>query len=262
MGKITEDLKIYTHGSEKKQPIIFVHGFPYDNSMWSNQVEKLKENYYCVTYDIRGLGKSAVGSGQHTMETFTDDLFAVINEYNLIKPVLCGLSMGGYISFRALEREQEKFKAVIFCDTKPVADDNANKLRRCAGIKRIDTEGVEKFVKDFVPNCFSNGFITDNAVKYNYILEKAALSSPTGVKGALIAMLSRTDSTDFLPNISIPTLVISGEYDKLSTPEQMKAFTEKIPGAVFKVISNAGHMTPIENGDEFNGVMEDFLKNL
>jgi len=262
MGKISEDLRIYTEGNPENQAIIFIHGFPYDSSMWEQQIEALKQTHYCISYDIRGLGKSAVGNGQFTMETFADDVFAIIDDYKLERPVICGLSMGGYLSFRLLERDQNKFKAAIFCDTKPVADNNAGKLKRCASIKKIETEGVEKFVKDFIPTCFSLGFMKREAVKFNYIIEKAALASPLGVKGAQLAMLSRTDSVHFLPEIKIPVLVLSGEFDKMTSPEDMRAIADQIPGAAFKVIPDAGHMTPIENPDAFNKAIISFLQKI
>jgi pimeloyl-ACP methyl ester carboxylesterase len=262
MSKITEELKIYTEGNPSNQAIIFIHGFPYDSSMWKKQVEELKDNYYCVSYDIRGLGKSSVGSGQFTMETFVDDVFAIVEELKLDKPVLCGLSMGGYMSFRILERDQSKFRGVIFCDTKPEADDNPNKLRRSASIKRIETEGLEKFVKDFIPNCFSIGYIKNNSREYNYIIEKAALASPVGVKGAQLAMLSRTDSSEFIKEIKIPALVLCGEFDKMTTPDQMKKVAEAIPGSEFRIIPDSGHMTPIENPAEFNKAVLSFLSKI
>lgn len=77
--KINE-LSVYTTGNDNNQSIIFVHGFPYDHTMWNKQVDYFKEKYYCVTYDVRGLGNSLVGDGQYTMEKYADDLFAIISE--------------------------------------------------------------------------------------------------------------------------------------------------------------------------------------
>ena len=132
MQKTINDLNIYLDGDDKKQPIIFVHGFPFDHFMWDEQVKALGGDYYCIRYDIRGLGSSPAGDGQFTMEMFVDDLEKVIEELKLTKPILCGLSMGGYISLRAIERMQEKFSALILCDTKSAADDNEGKLKRAA----------------------------------------------------------------------------------------------------------------------------------
>ena len=77
--------------------------------MWEKQLNALSNDFYCVTYDIRGLGSSPVGDGQFTLEMFVDDLVGVVDELKLNKPVLCGLSMGGYIALRTIERNEEKF---------------------------------------------------------------------------------------------------------------------------------------------------------
>ena len=121
------NLAVFTEGNENNRTIIFVHGYPYDHFMWDEQVKELSKDFYCVSYDIRGLGKSPVGDGQFTIEMFVDDLEKIIDEMKLNNPVLCGLSMGGYISLRAVERMQDKFSALILCDTKSSADDNAGR---------------------------------------------------------------------------------------------------------------------------------------
>jgi Predicted hydrolases or acyltransferases (alpha/beta hydrolase superfamily) len=126
--------------------------------MWKAQIDELSKNYFCVTYDIRGLGESPVGDGQYTMESFVDDLEIIIDKLKLDKPVICGLSMGGYISLRALERMQDKFSATILCDTRSEADNNEGKLKRAAAIKRINTEGLAPFAKDFITNCFGDNY--------------------------------------------------------------------------------------------------------
>jgi len=147
-------LRVFTKGNKNNKPIIFVHGFPYDHTMWDYQIEVLKENYYCVSYDIRGLGQSYIGDGQYTMEAFVWDLFSIIDGLHVEQPILCGLSMGGYISLRAVEKEQNRFAGLILCDTKSAADNNDGKIVRSSAIDKINVEGVEDFVNDFVPKCF------------------------------------------------------------------------------------------------------------
>ncbi len=254
-------LSIYTSGNENNQPVVFVHGFPYNHTMWDKQIEYLSEEYFCVAYDIRGLGTSVVGDGQYTMEQYVDDLFSIISELNLNKPILCGLSMGGYISYRAVERNQNIFKSVILCDTKPVSDSDEIKLVRANKIKQINEEGVDAFVESFVPTCFSNGYQNSYAEKYNDIKSLSKTYNPIGIKGALIAMLSRCDSTSFLPQIKIPTLHLCGEFDSMTPPAMMKEVASKITNANFKVVPNSGHMTPIENSDFVNNAIEKFIRN-
>ncbi len=123
MKETINGLSVFLEGNNKNKSIIFLHGFPYDHTMWMAQINEFSKDYFCVSYDIRGLGESPAGNGQFTMESFVDDLEIIIDELKLDKPVLCGLSMGGYIGLRALERMQEKFSAAILCDTKSESDE-------------------------------------------------------------------------------------------------------------------------------------------
>ncbi len=240
-------MTIYQAGNNNHQAIIFIHGFPYDHFLWEDLISILKDNYFCVSYDLRGLGQAPEGDGQYTIESFVDDIEILIEEMKLNKPVLCGISMGGYISFRAIERMQDKFGAVISCDTKPEADDNAAKVRRAEGIKKINTLGVQKFVEDFVPTCFAESSIKKMGDKYLNILERSKTFSPLGVKGSLLAMSARTDTTNYLEKIKIPSLFVCGEFDKFTPPEQMKKYADKVSNSKFIIVPKVGHMSPAEN---------------
>ncbi|MCX6174533.1 MAG: alpha/beta hydrolase [Ignavibacteriales bacterium] len=253
-------LSVNTFGDENNQPIIFIHGFPYDHTMWENQINILKEKYFCVAYDVRGLGESYVGDGQYTMEAYVNDLFSIINELKLKGPILCGLSMGGYIALRSVERSMEIFKGLILCDTKSEADDDAAKLKRAAGINQINTEGLIKFVEAFVTNCFAEETPKEQEKMFLLTLFKAHKHDPIGVKGAFIAIMSRTDTTSFLHKINIPTLVLCGSFDKLTPPLVMRAMSEKIPRSEFAIIPRAGHMSPLENPECVNDLILGFLK--
>lgn len=253
-------LSVNIFGKSENKPIIFIHGFPFDYTMWDNQLKEFQNEYYCIAYDVRGLGESYIGDGQYTMEFYVDDLFSIINELKLEKPILCGLSMGGYIALRAVERNQENFSALILCDTKAEADDNINKLRRSFNINQINTEGVKKFVDNFLPNCFSDLTINENKELYESISNKCYKQNPIGVKGAIIAIMSRTDTSSFLPEIKIPTLILSGSFDKLTPPSLMRNIHEKIPNSEFAIIPRAGHMSPLENPQAVNDLIKGFLK--
>ena len=259
MQRAINNLNVFTDGDDKNMPIIFVHGFPFDHFMWDAQAKDLCEEYYCIRYDIRGLGSSPVGDGQFTMETFVDDLEKIIDELKLISPILCGLSMGGYISLRAVERMQEKFSALILCDTKSAADDNEGKLKRAAAIKQINSGDFDGFVESFVLNCFGKKFVEEKNTEFRKVVERSKTNSQLGVKGCLLAMAVRTDTTSTLSKINIPTLIICGTEDKLTPPEVMKAMGDKIPNSKFVMIDGAGHMTPIENPQIVNKSIKEFL---
>ena len=157
-----------------------------------------------------------MGDGQFTIEMFVDDLESVVDGLKLDKPVLCAFSMGGYISLRAMERIQNKFSGVILCDTKSEADDNAGKIKRASAIKQINSGDFENFIETFVLNCFGERFVKEENVEYRKVVERSKKNDPIGVKGCLLAMAGRTDTTESLSKINIPTLVICGSEDKLS----------------------------------------------
>jgi len=253
------DLAVFTEGNQNEKPIIFIHGFPYDHTIWDKQIDELKSNYFCVTYDIRGLGQSPIGDGQYTMESFVDDLETIINEQKLDKPILCGHSMGGYISLRAVERNESNYSGLILCDTRSSRDTDEGKIKRAEGIKKINTLGVKQFVNDFVPLCFAVKSITDSNEEYSLVLKKSLNSNALGVKGCILAMAGRTDTTSYLSRIKIPTLLLCGEDDRLTPPDVMELMAERIPGSQFEIVPGAGHMSPIENASFVNNQIKKFL---
>lgn len=259
MKQIINELSVFLYGINRTGSILFIHGFPYDHLMWKEQVEEFSKDYLCVSYDVRGLGESPAGDGQCTMEAFVDDLEIIVDELKLEKPVLCGLSMGGYISLRAMERIQNKFRALILCDTKSTADDNEGKIKRATAIKQINSGKFYEFIEAFVLNCFGEKFVRENNAEYKNVVDRSKQNNPIGVKGCLLAMAVRTDTTENLSKINIPTLVICGSEDKLSPPDVMKSMADKISNSKFVLIENAGHMTPIENPQAVNRAIRDFL---
>ena len=262
MGKYINDIAVSEYGDRQQVPIIFIHGFPYNSTMWEQQIKRLKEEYYCVAYDIRGLGETPPGYGQFTIEMFVDDLFAVIDGLGLDRPVITGFSMGGYITLRAVEREPDRFRGIILCDTKAEADDDAGKLKRANAIKSINTNGMETFASNFVPMTFSEDAPQRIPETYNTILEQAKAESPIGVKGSLLAMAARTDTTQSLGDIRVPTLLLVGEQDTLTPPSVMQQMHNRISGSEIILVPEAGHMAPLENPEVFTHSIEDFLTKL
>ena len=254
--------KIIKHSNKFDHSIIFVHGFPLDHKMWKYQINNLVENYNCISYDIRGLGESSARDGQFTLEDLVDDLFNVVSETCTDKPVICGLSMGGYICLRAFEREENKFSGLILCDTKSEADSNQVKLGRAVSIRQINNEGVSVFAGEFVPGCFTPSSFKTIEEDYLEILERSKLSDSKGVKGCLLAMAGRTDTTGYLDKIKIPVLVLCGEDDSKTPPAVMKAMAKKIYNKEFHIIKDAGHLSPVENPGEVNKYIEGFLKKV
>jgi pimeloyl-ACP methyl ester carboxylesterase len=254
-------IKVYEKGDSNSQPILFIHGFPFDHNMWNKQINNFNYEYYCITYDVRGMGESPAGDGQYTMEMFVDDVECIITETGLEKPVLCGLSMGGYIALRAAERMEDKLGGLILCGTKSEADTNEGKLKRAEGIKRINGNGAVEYITEFITNCFSAEFRMNHTVEFEKIVERSLTFSPEGLKGCLLAMAARTDTTNYLPNIKIPVLLLCGEKDRLTPPPVMKVMADKISNSEFHIVPGSGHIISVENAEAVNEKISYYLRH-
>lgn len=259
MKTTIDGLYIETYGEPTNQAIIFIHGFPFDHTLWDPVITDLEEDYYCISYDIRGFGNSEFNSGQYTMESYTEDLENIISKLELNKPVICGFSMGGYIALRTNEKLQEKFKALILANTTTGSDNDEAKLKRASAISSINSDGVEPFVDKFFSVAFSKEFNKNETQKLKELKNKILDFSPIGIKGALLAMVSRTDTTESLSEIDIPVLLITSDNDKVIPPETMKDMADKIKNSTFVSVKNSGHVSMVENTEEFNNAIKNFL---
>ena len=259
MNKVINGISVYTYGNSTHQPIVFIHGFPFDHTLWNKVIAELDHKYYCISYDIRGFGISELGTGQYTMESYVDDLDQIISVLGVVNPIICGFSMGGYIALRANEKFENRFKALILANTTTLSDNNETKLKRAAIISGIDKEGADPFLDNFFSVAFSETYRRQEAQKLEELKKKIGHFSPIGIKGGLLAMLSRTDTTQTLNSIAIPTLLITGEDDKIISPDRMKKMSHEVINSTFVQLDHCGHMSMIENPHDFITAVQDFL---
>ncbi len=252
----------HTYGNPLKQAVVFIHGFPFSQEMWHPQIEALKYNYHVITYDVRGHGNSEIGDGQYTIELFVDDLLALLEYLKVENSVLVGLSMGGYIALRAIERAQKRFCALVLCDTRSEADANETKIKRFQQIQVIKAKGISSFAEGFLKAVFYEKTFQNNPTAIETIRTIIHSNSPAGMTGTLIALASRTDSTPSLRQIKIPTLLLVGEHDAVTPTYASITMKEQIKGAEIHRIPEAGHMSNLENAGEFNKRLLSFLGKL
>lgn len=240
---------------------MFIHGFPFSSEMWKGQTHVLQDNnnLRIITYDLRGHGQSDVGDGQYTIELFADDLIALLDHLKIAKTILCGFSMGGYIALRAVERNPDRFSALVLCDTMSAADSNEAKTRRANSIKLVKNEGVGQFTEGFLKAVFAPQTFDSNPDIVNKIRRTILSNSPLGICGALLAMAGRTETTEALSKINIPTLILVGEYDAITPPSAAKNMHDRIPNSKLHVLDNAAHMSNLENPKVFNEQLMEFL---
>jgi 3-oxoadipate enol-lactonase len=265
-----EDLKIEIndielfyeeHGSPTGKTIVFIHGFPFNHEMWRPQIELLRSRYRVVAYDVRGHGQSAVGDGQYMIEFFVDDLISLLDHLRVERPILCGLSIGGYITLRAVERHLERFRAMILCDTSSEADTNEAKLKRAATVRVVKRDGVNPFAETFVKSVFAPETFAKKPETVQFIKRIIESTSPTGVSGTLLALAARSETTSSLSKMKIPTLIMVGEHDKLTPPSLSEMMHSKLPASELHLIPRAAHLSNLENPEEFNRHLSRFLEN-
>ncbi len=260
MQKKINGLNVETFGDINNQAIVFIHGFPFDHTLWDDVISEFKDEYYCISYDIRGLGKSELNTAQFTMESYVQDLESVVFGLKLDKPIICGFSMGGYVALRANERAS--YRALILANTATNSDNDEAKLKRAVGISDIDAKGLEPFVEAFFSAAFSEDFMKKEPLKIANIKKNIMSFNPIGIKAALLAMISRTDTTQSLDNMNIPVLLITSENDKVISKETMKQMSDKIKNSTLVSLSESGHVSMIENPDGFKTEVRKFLKSL
>lgn len=262
-AKINGTKIYYTEGGNPAATsVVFIHGFPFSSAIWTDQLKMLDRDFHHVAYDFRGLGNSDLGDGQYTLEGHVDDLIAMLDYLEIDQVIVVGLSMGGYIALRALERNPERFLGVVLCDTQSKADDNVAKIKRAAGAKAVKQDGAAAFAEGFVGAVFTKTSIQDDVPAVGLIKDLISANDPRAIAGNLIAMAGRTDTTESLRNISIPTLILVGEEDALTTPETARFMHEQIRGSELQVVPGAAHMSNLENPEFFNARLLEFLEKI
>ncbi|MDD2639819.1 MAG: alpha/beta hydrolase [Arcobacteraceae bacterium] len=258
MKTLIDNLSVYTKGNPSNPAIVFIHGFPFDHTLWDTIIEQLHQTYYCISYDLRGLGNSEVGHGQYTMESYVDDLEQIIVQLNLTHVILCGFSMGGYIALRASQR-LNNINALILANTTTSSDNDEAKLKRANAIQKITQEGLNPFLENFFSVAFSKNYQEKHIDCVNLLKQKIQQFNPIGVKGALLAMISRTDTTEHLHQQTLPTLFIESSNDAIIPTDTMKKLASKTNNSHYVQLQNSGHLSMIEQPQAFVSAINKFL---
>jgi len=243
-------------------PVVLIHGFPFSKEMWKPQIEVLIKEYCVVSYDLRGHGSSDIGNAQYTIEYCVDDFIGLLDILKISKAIVVGLSMGGYIALRAIERNPERFMGLVLCNTRSESDSNEAKIKRVIQAKSAKMYGINKFANHFLSTVFYENTIKKNPEVVRLIREIIENTSPIAVAGTLIALAARTDTTASLPNIKVPTLIMVGQFDELTPPALSKSMKEKITNSEMHIIPDAAHLSNLENSEEFNRHLLEFLNKI
>lgn len=250
----------YSDEGEKGAPeVIFIHGFPFNRSMWNLQLKALKDTCRVIAYDIRGHGNSEPGNERFSIELFLKDLLALMDALKIKKAGLCGLSMGGYIALNAIENYPERFAALMLCDTTCIADTPEVKEKRMNAIESIRIKGVEKYAEESIKNFFAPESFTIKSDEIDAIREMIVKTSEQTLSKTLLALSVRKETCSKLSEIRVPVLIMVGKEDKITPPAAAQFMHEKIKGSSLHILEHAGHLSNIENPGEFNSTLMTFI---
>jgi pimeloyl-ACP methyl ester carboxylesterase len=249
-------------------PLVLLHAFPLNRTMWSPQVEALtsgsgtKYARRVITPDYPGFGRSPRPQAQPDVRYYAEGLLGLLDDLHLDKVVLGGISMGGYVAFEAWRLFPERISALVLADTRPDGDPEEAKESRNEVARKVAEGGVEVLPDIQLRRLLSKNTLREKKDVVEQVRGLMLESSPDGVVAALAAMRERPDSTDLLPEISVPVLVIGGEDDDLCPPEVMAAMAERMPDARHVTLTGAGHLSNLEDPDGFNAALGEFLAGL
>ncbi len=242
-------------------PLLLVHGFPLDHTMWNAQIEVLSSHYRVIAPDLRGFGRSgSTGDEMTTMGQFADDLAALLDALQIGEPVtFCGLSMGGYIAWEFYRRHRARLAALVLCDTRAAADSEEAARGRRLMASRVMAEGALAVPEAMLPKLLARLTLEERPEMVESLRQTMLATRPASIAAAQRGMAAREDSTALLGEIDLPVLIIVGEHDAITTVEEMRQVAGKIPGAQFVEVSHAGHLSPLENPPVVSGAIEEFL---
>ena len=244
-------------------PVLLVHGFPLNGTMWNDQIGALEDRHRAIAPDLRGFGHSDVTDGVVTMEQMADDLAAMLDVLGVDGPVvLCGLSMGGYVALRFVRKYASRLAGLVLCDTRSAADAPQALAAREEMARRVLAEGPEFLADAMPPKLFAEVTLRENPQTVESLRQMILAADPQSIAAASRGMAARPDSTSELNEIRCPTLVVVGSEDGLSPPAEMRTMAAAIDGARFVEIQEAGHISPMEQPAEFNAVLLEFLDAL
>lgn len=244
------------------QTILFVHGFPLSRAIWQPQIEAFIQNYRVIAPDLRGHGESPAPAGVYAMETFAEDLQALVEERKCGPVVLVGHSMGGYISFAFYRKFPQSVRALVLFCTRAIADAAEGKEARENLARRAEQEGAAGVAAQMLPKMFAPATVAAYPDLVESIHKMMLATSVNGLAGSLRGMAARPSAVDLLPQITVPTLVIAGESDLIIPVSESAAMAKAIPHAQLAIIPRAGHLASLENPDAVLANLREFAAKI
>lgn len=241
-------------------PVVLIHGFAEDGTIWQNQIAYLAKSFKLIIADLPGSGNSSFNSKLITIDDFADCLKFILDKEQISTCIIIGHSLGGYITLAFAEKYPEKLKAFGLFHSMAYADSEEKKMARKKGIEFIKKNGSRDFIKQSVPNLFAEDFNKKHPEIVNELIERYNNFSPDSLVSYYDAMMKRPDRTQVLESFKKPVLFIAGEKDN-AVPIEYSLQQSYLPDlCYFHILMGTAHMGMFETANLSNEMLNDFLK--
>ncbi|MBI2149502.1 MAG: alpha/beta fold hydrolase [Acidobacteria bacterium] len=237
--------------------VLLIHAFPLNHAMWQPQIAPLAADHRVIAPDVRGFGES-VPASPWTIEDLCNDLDELLETLGVEECAVAGVSMGGYIALPFWVKYPKRVRKLVLSNTRARADNDAEKAARNDMIAALEQKGASILPERMLSRLLQPNPKPDVASAVRGMIVQAGVSAAIH---AVMAMRDRPDSSTALRRITCPTMVLTGENDVIIRVDDCRAMAESIPGSRFVTIPRSGHLSSLENPEDFNRALLDFLRS-
>lgn len=240
-------------------PVVLLHPFPVHHEFWLPVAESLATRYRLILPDLRGHGDSTIGEGPATMQKHAADIARVMDDADVGRAPIIGVSIGGYVIFEFWRRYRGRAAAIGLSNTKAPADSTDARAGRLQAAADVLEHGTEPFFESMIPKLLGKSTRDNRPDLVTAALGMMRKMSPEDIAQVQRGMAERPDSMDVLKTINVPTLIVTGDEDIMTGVNEAERMRQLIAGSQLRVIQKAGHYSPWEQPQEAAKLLRTFL---
>jgi 3-oxoadipate enol-lactonase len=235
-------------------PLVLIHGYPLDHSIWEPLGVLLEHDFDLIMPDLRGFGGSQVQDASGSIDAYGSDVTGLLRQLHVSRAILVGHSMGGYVALAITRNRPDIVAGLGLVSSQLTADTPERREGRRAGAKQVTEDGVEP-----VASAMSLQLTADPRIQAS-MHDLIRIQKPAGLASALLAMAGRPDSREMLGHLKIPVVAIHGDEDRLIPFDRGREVKELLATADFVSVTGAGHLPMLENPAAVADGLRLFLK--
>ena len=241
------------------RPLVLIHGYPFNSSLWADQIPALSNGYRVIAPDLRGFGETDASQEPSTMNSLAADVARLMDHLEIPRATIGGLSMGGYVALAFYKQFTSRVRALVLADTRAQAETEEAKQTRAQQAEKALSEGMAGIADAMLPKLLTPETVSKHPEIVKRVRDMMLKTKPEGAAAALRGMAERDDQTELLPRISVPTLILVGAEDAITPVADSEKMHQAIAGSSLVVLDHAGHVSNIERARQFNDALLHFL---